>query len=74
MKKNLLKDFFNFLLINEPLISNDANKVKFDNKIIETGIDYQRINLEDIKNHGHHDGNKVVELIFKKFNHLKKQN
>ncbi len=74
MKKNLLKDYFNFLLINEPLIRNDSNKVKFDNKIIETGIDFQRINLEDTKNLGHHDGNKVVELIFKKYNQLNIQN
>ena len=44
--KHLTSDFFNLLLINDP-INNLENKVKFDQKIIDMNIDYIRSNLEN---------------------------
>ena len=55
--KNLTSDFFNLLLINDP-INNLENKVKFDQKIIDMNIDYIRSNLENNLNNGIHDGKK----------------
>ena len=71
-KKNYeIKDFFNLLLINNPL-DDIKVKVKFDNGIIKTNIDYVKSNLENDYKNGYHDGDKIIEIIFKKFREIKK--
>jgi 2-phospho-L-lactate transferase/gluconeogenesis factor (CofD/UPF0052 family) len=65
---NLL-DYFNYLIINDPF--EDFNKVKFDDGIKRSGISYIKSNFEDSQHPGHHDGKKLIKIIFDAYHHLK---
>ena len=64
-----LSDYFNFLIINDPI--EDFNKVKFDEGIKKSGINFIKSNFEDFQNPGHHNGKELIKIIFDAYQNLK---
>ena len=68
-KNYKLLDFFNFLLINDPI--ENSKKIKCDDGIKESGINFIKLNLENYQKPGYHDGKKIIKLIFEYYYKLK---